>query len=742
MQEKDYANRDDEFMILDEALKHYNIVYIYTNKATGISSFLNEYIRLSKYFNIYIDASTKISIDQLLINYILKSKYTDKLQQYANKKFGKKSEKLINSIILGIPYVGNVVSHLVDSKEAPSIYLGNYSSALSELLLPFFREFSNQNKINIYIDSADYIHEQSFQIIGELGNISNISLILVFNEKKNTLIKLQNFLALTCANKSFEFVFKDPNLKLITELANYYQLNLSKDKLLNIFNHSQNNIHIINKEFIDIKNNTYFYLENIHKYILVVLSVTKFEVSYIELYNIIKIMNIQFNLQQLLPNALKNLEIYGYIKENQSNYSLISNNHPEIKSIFDNYADYILTCNAIYSYYYKKIENIDLIHIKLLYKLSKILDLNTKNEIAKIIISRCLEMGHPIESSLYESIIFKSNKRDSYIQMLYHCRERNYTKSLKFVNKLKKTKLKDSLTLLEIEGILNNRIRNFDKAEIILLKCLDIEDNASNKGIVIAYLCANYIHLYNNEKAISLFNSNIDIIENTANCGYVYRNIASAFSDKDKKLECLKKAVTCFKNFDDNFGIGTTLCNLGYNYCLNNEPEIALDYFHESISYLKTFGFEHLHIIYNDLGICYLLLNKPHEAYKYLSVALKLAKNNMPKILISINLCYSLLLTGQGKKGIEILNKVSDIVAQHKLIHLQKKYYDNKLIIHYLIGDLENYVLSQSENSINQNLLLRLRKNSSTVKDKYELFKKFYIKSGLVYWYIDPLKLF
>lgn len=742
MQEKDYANRDDEFIILNEALKYYNIIYIHAKKASGITSFINEHIRLSNYLNIYINADEKINVDQLLINYILKSKYVNKFQKYADKQLGKKSEKLLNSIVQGIPYVGNAISYFVDSKEAPSIYLGNYTSVLCELLLPFFYDLSLENKICIYIDSADYIYEQSFQIIGELGIIENISLILVFNEKANASIKLQNYLALTCSKNSFEFVFNDPNLKLINELAKYYHLNLSENRLLDILERSKNNIHIINKELIEIKNNIFFQLENLHRHILMILSVTGFLMSYIELYEILNNMNIQFNLQITLLSSLNDLEAYGYIKNINKNYSLITTEHPEIKNLLDDYANYILICNALYSYYYQKIENLDLIHINLLYKISKTLNLNTYNEIAKKIVNKCLEMGLSIESSLYNSIDFKRNKKDNYTQMLYHCRERNYSKSLVYVNKLKKTKSKDSLTLLEIEGILNNRIRNYDRAEIILLKCLNIEKKISNRCIIVAYLCVNYIHLYKKENAILLFNSNINTLKNSNNCGYVYRNIASAFSDKGKKLECLKNALEIFKNFDDHFGIGTTLCNLGYSYCLYDEPEIALDYFHESLSHLKVFGFEHLHIVYNDLGICYLLLNNPQEAYKYLSAALKLAKNNMPKILISINLCYSLLLNNKEEEGIKVLNQVSDLVIQHKLVHLKNKYFDNKLIIHYLMGNLDNYVYSQSENYINQKLLLNLRKTPTvTINNRHILFKSFYIKSGLVYWYIDPLKL-
>lgn len=737
---KKYANRSNEFIILDEALKHYDIVYIQANLASGITSFLNEYMRDSKCINIYINAEVDASIDQLLINYIIKYNYGYKLQEYANKHFGKKSEKLLNSIVQGIPYFGNTISYFADTKEAPSVYLGDYSSALSELLIPFFCELSYENKINIYFDSAQYISEQSFQIIGSLVNLDNIKLLFVF-DNKGKIIKLYNYLSLSCSKKFFEFSFEEPNLKLIEELAQYYNLSLNKNDLLDILYRSNNNIHIINKELIGIKNKSSLHFDNIHKFILTILYISEFEISYLELYEIIGSMNIIFDLITLFPNSLKDLEKYSYVKNNNNYYSLITSHHPEI-NIHSDYANYMLCSNAIYSYYYKNINNLDLIHINLIYKLSKILNMNSQNEIAKVITIKNMEMGLPIDSLLFKSILFKSNKKDIYIQMLYYCREREYEKSLKYLKKLKNKKTQNILSLLEIEGILHNRLRNFSDAEDRLLSCLKLENNLSNKCIILSYLCVNYIHSYNDELAIKLYDSYIDKLKNVNNCGYLYRNISSAFAENTDKIDCFQKALQSFENFNDDFGIGTTLCNLGNFYCLNDELDEGLKHLLDSEMYLKKFGVEHLHIVYNDLGMCYLLLNKIPDAYKYLTTAHCLAKNNMPKIIISINLAYSLFFLGQEEKSIEILNQVEGIVKEHKLKHLQKKYFDNSLIIHFLLGDLIDYISYQSEIWIDKELLNNLQNElDNSLIDKYALFKKFYIKSGLVYWYIDPLKL-
>ena len=52
---------------------------------------------------------------------------------------------------------------------------------------------------------------------------------------------------------------------------------------------------------------------------------------------------------------------------------------------------------------------------------------------------------------------------------------------------------------------------------------------------------------------------------------------------------------------------------------------------------LQQFGPNHLHIIYNDLGVCYLMLGDTKNASKYIALAEKLAYNKMPRLITSIN---------------------------------------------------------------------------------------------------------
>ena len=116
-----------------------------------------------------------------------------KLQKSADQIFGEKSKTIISALLECIPYAGPFLSHIFESSKAAPVYTGNYSTLLEEALIPIFRQ--HRSPIYIFIDSAEQINENSYNLIANLAMSDNICIILATtNQNENFKIE---FLSIT-----------------------------------------------------------------------------------------------------------------------------------------------------------------------------------------------------------------------------------------------------------------------------------------------------------------------------------------------------------------------------------------------------------------------------------------------------------------------------------------------------------------------------------------------------------------
>ena len=181
--------------------------------------------------------------------------------------------------------------------------------------------------------------------------------------------------------------------------------------------------------------------------------------------------------------------------------------------------------------------------------------------------------------------------------------------------------------------------------------------------------------------------------------------------------------------------------------CVNGRPSQALPFLLESANGMRQFGKTHLHISYNNIGMCYIMLNNTSEDYKYLSLAEKMAKTDMPLLTSQINLACTLVFMGQKIKAWNMMKDIRDKVTKHRILNLKRKYYCNALLCSYAYGqdtlcdfmqnandEIQQYVPLDMINSYNKILL----DNTDSTNSK---LASLYYPATLAYWYVDPLKL-
>lgn len=88
------------------------------------------------------------------------------------------------------------------------------------------------------------------------------------------------------------------------------------------------------------------------------------------------------------------------------------------------------------------------------------------------------------------------------------------------------------------------------------------------------------------------------------------------------------------------------------------------------------------HIIYNDLGVCLLLMkdsNRINDAIIYFKLSIVYSKNKMPRLFANINLACCYAFIKQTDKAVAIIRELEKEVDSHELDRVREKYYANRI---------------------------------------------------------------
>lgn len=750
----DFVNRKNDFINVENSIQTNDITYLLAGRAVGISSFLEELeMRLEFYQVFRCNAAIDNNLFSLLLNCINRSDFNKNFIDYIRNELGEYKSRTISSVLHGIPYLGDLLANISDGKEIPQVYAGCFSSAFDEIIIPYITQLSLTNKIVILIDSAEQLNEISYNLIANLAQIEYVQIVLAITEVQSIdFIKLRNALSLYSNCKINTVLFEEPGNTLIKELASYFEYEISDDIVSDILISSRNNIHLIIDYFINLKFNTKFNINEINKSIIFVLSICKFGLDTQTIIEILKDSNVFIgSLTDILDN-IEELETLKFITKNIINskeiYTINSISNPTILGLLSSYSDELYYKNLIYNYFDSKIlivENINI--LELMYDLSIQFKYTRVRKYAKLILAFKLKSGDIINPTIVtNSELDNSNVEDTILAILYYTRERYYSDALKWLEANKSVSNKP--VFKHLEGILNNRVRNFVKANNILEQSIKTENDTYKLNIILAFYTANCIHSNKPNLAINEYYSKKSHLKNSENWGYFLRNLASALPFEEK-IKMLNNAIDNFALFNDQYGIYSSKCNLGIVYCNSGFPEKGIKLLKEAEKGLQKNGSNHLHIIYNDLGVCYLMLKDVENANKYLQLAKLLARNKMPTIITSINLAC-LIAVDNTERAIELLNSIEQDVIKHPVDNVRKKYFYNRLLVESMSDintaiqffnsnktTIEKYV---DDNTIDF-YLNTLFKNNKLIDYKSDYWDTLYKCSGLVYWYVDPLKL-
>lgn len=129
--------------------------------------------------------------------------------------------------------------------------------------------------------------------------------------------------------------------------------------------------------------------------------------------------------------------------------------------------------------------------------------------------------------------------------------------------------------------------------------------------------------------------------------GRTYANLSIIYTYQDLLVPALdfgKSAIGCFSMVKDSINTGITLQNIGRIYTKNNQPDSAITYYRQALSYLTM---QHHRTIYNELAGIYMQKEEYGNAFENITMALALPASEERRTILYYTLGDLYRLTDQ-----------------------------------------------------------------------------------------------
>lgn len=748
----EYANRSVEYEKVKTLLANKaSPIFIDAYRASGVTSFIQEKmadvytLTFTKQNILYVDATAGNPLSEMLFEKLVHSDHIKELQVIADKELGGHDNSLFQALLEGINYAGPLLSRLVDRKSAMPIYSGNYSSAMEAHLLPFFN--NHTAPFLIIIDAVEQIPGDSYDFLVRLLRCQTVQCILIKTEDTPLYDKIENYLSARGIDVASHVLFERPQIKLIKELGLLYDVEVSTSEAERIITETEQNIHTIIKHIRNLKclpaHDPFNAWE---KAIISILGIWGSAISEAYLIEIAIASNVfAEDSKGACQIALSSLKEKRVISKDDIGWELSAHYDPEVTKITNSVVDQLISKNIIYHFLCEP--GHERINTKLRYQLSKDLHCTTSDD-AKLFLRQQIILGNDVsEDVMSYANLDKREKEDCLLAAIKYCRERKNDEALKWIDFIPENAITNDIGAFK--AVLLNRTKHSDEAEKALISSFKKCYLPEQRNLLAAFLISNYTQMEKLSTAQVVYERTKNLYPASSTHGYLIRNATSAF--KEYRADMYEIALSDFKASHDDFGYYTTLCNQGYALCKIGDYVNALNLLKQAQKGLENFPQTNLHIIYNDLGLCYFLLDKFEDAVRYFRLAISLSQNKTPLIFSTVNLACTEAVMGYTERAILRLDEIYPDVKNHKLDRVRQKYYPNRLLVEYLHGNKnitelveyaklfpDRYFPEQTKKAIN--IYQRFAK-SNKGPQKYR-WKELFSPCGLTYWYVDPLKLF
>jgi len=386
--------------------------------------------------------------------------------------------------------------------------------------------------------------------------------------------------------------------------------------------------------------------------------------------------------------------------------------------------------------------------LAILFRLADEYKFNKKEEIALLITKDGLVSGRMPKERIIRCI--PNTNQGNFWKAILLTRERDFGQALEALWQVDTSFIEHEQR--KLKAILLNRTREHRAADRELTTCIAREQNIAQRNILTAYKLVNYIYMGNKKDGRDLFEQEYNHIWGTENAGYVFRNATSLYEkDLSKKTDLFDQALKNFSDYNDDFGLGSTLCNKA-SYMLRwdkREIQDVMDLLEQAEAMLEGSRPNNLHPLYNTFGSAYLAKHDYQKALQYFKKANIGAKDSMPIVVCTINESITKIYMGQEEAALKDLLTLKRLVSDHPMDRVRQLYYPYLALSLYSLGKpvpaelvsaIERYPISDLKQP--QGLEDFYRKVHESTQEPYNriMLKRLATPCNLIYWYTNPLR--
>lgn len=727
-----YIDREKEFKIIEQFIEDdVKVIFIETTACSGFTSFIDERFENYKKYHVKYCAERKTNLGEMIFQEMTHEDLM-LMQEIADLKYGEYDKKLLSVIAEEIiPHFGGLLSNWNEGKKTRPVYDLNYNLFYS-LIPELLDKISQNNKIGVFIDGAQYVSETDYNLIKEIADIQNCYLIIGFVAPFQECYKLK-FRLEDCKK---EYTIFDITEELVVLFADEYRKeNISKSDAKKIIELCDHDIYKICDYFLDKSDG--LDLDTIDKAVLNICNIMFGSININRLVQIV--MSDANNIcdEDICIASVTKLKQLGYLSEEYDSFYL--NNASKFICSQENNVHKLYYKKIVYEYL-ASIEPPTIQEIELCYILSKeLLYYSQSSNWAKRLAVEKLRLGLPVEADLLTELEKQGN---SELLIILYTYQKDYVKALDIIEKLKKEKGL-SKDFKKIYGVILNRCRFHLKAQKRLLKSLKKDPQ---NFILKAYLVSNYVHQDNLEEAKKIY-QNEEVFLNNTEAAYFYRNSGAIYWHD---LTPLENAVEIFKNCDDKFGLYSSECNLLTRKMMLNPSNVYLDSFKKLESKLSVYGYDNMYILYNNMGIAALYADDISFATMCYQLADTFSSTLMSHLFTTINSACMYLKQGKIHEAKRIIDSIESEVNESDVNRVAQKYYINKAMIYFANNMLDENILQCCLNNPDRYMPLYTSEKVSYYRKKLIQGEQYnnndwtncFCPCYLEYWYINPLKLF
>lgn len=786
-----FLNRKEQLrqinILLAEEVQHEPVAFhIKAESDSGISRFLEEVSHKQAKSSIAIringtDKSTGSAFSQIaLALYTFYPKHYRELSAYMERRAGRNLfREFVPHIALEMPVLGSFAKALLQKKLLdPRKNYEQFPSILSGMTSDFLRELAREERLSLFIDDAQDLDPLSRDLLRVTGSQPYSRIRYVIGETSrgtstggdpdNTLE--DELGSLGYAVRAAEF--KRPENEFVQLLCEHAGLHLSPQRIEELRQRTHGRMRRLISEVRraastgGIGSSEEPDWRPLETEILSLVLTARQAVRLSDIKAIcLDSPDVFFEDASEVDQAIRYLKIKELIEtiEVPGGDILVSTHAFSDRNLETLQADYILRLRSekkLYDFAIRLQERRSARHsetelVPLLYRLSKTQAPQRTHEFARKLVELSLATGSYENARRFIDEAIANDQaieiRDRLVLAALLMAIRRFSEALEFLDGATSIPESASVQYDALRAVCLNRVRRHSEADLLMNRLLEQQLAPQTALILYAYKIAGLIHEDDVKRAQATFWQVGQKYGDQPAHIYFVRNASAAFPPAEARQQ-LESALETVRNSEDAFLVASLQNNLAARYLELQLPQFAIPLLLEARERLAIFGIHHLHIVDNNLGLAYCLINKIEQAILHLKRARISSHSTLPSMYIEFNLALCRFCSGETKLVAAHIERArAALESPDHFSRIDQKFYANAALLFAATGANEDKVSALCINArrhqdrqspeITWQLLDFIDSAPLTKKISVSVVKKLFLPCTLEYWYMNPLDL-